>query len=193
MKKEKNFTYSFFKAIYFTIITILYRPKFIGKDNIPKEGAVILAGNHKHALDPTLVMMSTNRVVHFLAKAELFKGIHGKIFEKIGLIKVDRKKSNPLAIKKSKEILNNEGVIGIFPEGTRNKTKEVVLRFHHGAVTLAKSTNSKIVPFAIKGEYKLFRNNLIIEFGKPYNILEEEEVKEANDDLKKEIVELLRK
>ena len=57
----------------------LYMPTYIGKSNIPKTGAVILAGNHTSKLDPLLLMSSTNRCIHFLAKIELFQGIK-KIF-----------------------------------------------------------------------------------------------------------------
>ena len=42
-------------------------------ENIPKDEAIIFAGNHKHAVDPTMVMMSTKRIVHYMAKEELFR------------------------------------------------------------------------------------------------------------------------
>ena len=83
MKKEKNFMYRLLKPIYTILLKILFRPQIIGKENIPEDGALIFAGNHKHAVDPTMVMMSTNRVVHYIAKEELFKGIHGWLFNKI--------------------------------------------------------------------------------------------------------------
>ena len=68
MEKEKNFLYKICKKIYSPIIKILYIPKIFGVENIPKEGRLILAGNHKNALDPILVMSNTNRIVHFMAK-----------------------------------------------------------------------------------------------------------------------------
>ena len=66
--------------------------------------------------------------------------------------------------------LENEKVIGIFPEGTFSKTNEL-LPFKIGAVKMAYDTNTKIVPFAITGKYRLFSKNLKIEFGKPLSIL----------------------
>ena len=81
MEKEKNFLYKICKNIYSPIIKMLYRPKVFGAENIPQEGRLIRAGNHKNALDPTIVMSNTNRIVHFMAKEELFKGIHGIIFK----------------------------------------------------------------------------------------------------------------
>ena len=128
MKKEKNLLYYFLRIIYKILMNILYRPTILGKENIPKEGAIIFAGNHRHAFDPLLILMSNKRMVHYLAKEELFKGIRGKILKKIGMIKVSRNKSNPVAVKQSVEILKSGGIIGLFPEGTRNRTNEPLLK-----------------------------------------------------------------
>lgn len=192
MKKEKNFMYRFLKPIYTVLLKILVRPKVIGKENIPKDGALIFAGNHKHAVDPTMVMMSTNRVVHYMAKEELFKGIHGWLFNKIGLIKVHRGRSNPQAVIEAEKILKNGGTVGIFPEGTRNRNNEELLRFRHGTVAIAKKTNTLIHPFAIKGKYKLFRKGVVLEFGKPIDVVKMD-LEEANEYLRNEVLNLLRK
>lgn len=192
MKKEKNNLYKACKVIYTILLKLLFRPKVYGVENIPKEGCLIFAGNHKHALDPIMVMSSTDRVVHYMAKAELFRGLHGKLFEKIGLIKIHRNKSNPIAVLQAEKILKNGGTIGIFPEGTRNRTEKELLKFRHGAVVISQKTNSPIVPFAIKGEYKLFRKDVQIEFGKPI-FTSNKEIEEANEELKNEVLNLLRK
>lgn len=192
MKKEKNFIYSFVKPIYSILLKIIFKPKVIGKENIPETGALIVAGNHKNAVDPTMVMSSTNRVVHYMAKEELFKGIHGLIFEKMGLIKVSRKKVNPKAVIKAEKILNDGGTIGIFPEGTRNKGKEELLKFRYGTVAIAKKTNTPILPFAIRNKYKVFKKSVEIEFGKPINV-SNMQIEEANEYLRNEVLKLLRK
>ena len=155
MNKEKNYIYKLVKPIYSILLIILFRPKVIGKENIPKDGALIFAGNHKHAVDPTMVMMSTKRIVHFMAKEELFKGLHGILFKNMGLIKVRRGKSNPQAVIDAEKILENGGTVGIFPEGTRNKGEQELLRFRHGTVAIAKKAKTLIDPFAIKNKYKL--------------------------------------
>lgn len=192
MKKEKNYLYDILKVIYTFLLKLLFKPTIYGKENIPKEGPIIFVGNHINALDPVMVMSSTDRIVHYMAKQEVFNGFHGWIFKKIGLIPVNRSKANPLAVIEAEKILNSGGAIGIFPEGTRNRTKNDLLPFKKGAVIIAQRTNSKIVPFAIRGKYKLFRKNVVLEFGKPIEILSEDK-NEANDELKKEVLELLRK
>lgn len=192
MKKEKNYLYDILKVIYTFLLKLLFKPTIYGKENIPKEGSIIFVGNHINALDPVMVMYSTDRTIHYMAKQEIFKGLHGLIFKKIGLIPVNRSRSNPLAVIEAEKILNSGGAIGIFPEGTRNRTQNDLLPFKKGAVIIAQRTNSKIVPFAIRGKYKFFRKNVVLEFGKPIERLSEDK-NEANDELKKEVLELLRK
>lgn len=192
MKENKNHLYKICKIIYSVLLKILYRPTVYGIENIPKEGSLIFAGNHRHALDPIVVMSNTNRIVHYMAKEELFKGLHGIIFEKIGLIKIHRNKSNPLAVIEAENILKQDGTIGVFPEGTRNRTENELLKFKHGTVVIAKKTNTKILPFAIKGKYRIFRKGVIIEFGKPIDV-SKMEIEEANEYLRNEVLKLLRK
>ena len=76
----------------------IYRPTYIGVENIPKEGPIILAGNHTSKMDPLLLVSSTNRCIHFLAKIELFKGIKKVFFTSLGIIPVDRKRKNPESV-----------------------------------------------------------------------------------------------
>ena len=84
-----------------------YMPTYIGKSNIPKNGRIILAGNHTSKLDPLLLMSSTNRCIHFLAKIELFKGVKKYFFKNVGIIPVDRKRKNPEAINLANKYLMN--------------------------------------------------------------------------------------
>jgi len=192
MKEEKNIVYKLVKPIYVILLKIIFKPQIIGKENIPKDGALIFAGNHKHAVDPTMVMMSTNRIVHFMAKEELFKGIHGIIFGSMGMIKVYRGRLNPQAVLEAENILKNGGIVGIFPEGTRNKSEKELLKFRHGTVAIAQKTNTLILPFAIKNKYKIFRKSVVLEFGKPIDV-SKMEVEEANEYLRNEVLNLLRK
>ena len=149
------------------LFKLLYRPKFIGIDKIPKNGRVILAGNHKHNFDSLILLSSTKRPIHFLAKVELFKGLKGIIFKHLGLIPVDRSVKNPEALNKAIAYLSSEKVIGIFPEGTFNRTNDIVMPFKIGAVKMAYETKAPIVPFVITGEYRLFKKGLQIEFLDP--------------------------
>ena len=192
MKKGNDKSYRFYTSFATFLFKILYKPQVIGKENIPKDGALIFAGNHKHAFDPLMVIMSTNRIVHYMAKNELFKGPVGVIFDKIGLIRIYPNKSNQMAVIDAENVLNNGGTIGIFPEGTRNRTEKELLNFKKGTVRMAKATNTKILPFAIRKDYKLFRKSVVIEFGNVIDV-SQMEIEEANSYLKGEVLKLLRK
>jgi len=170
-------------------IKILYRPKIIGKENIPREGKIILAGNHTSNFDCLLLMSSTKRPIHFLAKKELWKGLKKIIFANMGLIPVDRKKKDHQSIEQSINYLNDDKVIGIFPEGTTEK-EGMMLPFKMGVIKIAKEANSKIIPFAISGKYRIFSNNLKIIFGKSYSLTSDDLEKEL-ENLKKQIKKLI--
>lgn len=188
----KNLFYHLVKPIYQIPFRLLYFPEIVGKENIPKEGPVIIAANHKMAFDPLGILIATKREVHYLAKSELFHGVLGFGLKKVGMIPVYRDRSNTSATLKAEEILKQGGIIGIFPEGKRNYTKEVLLPFHKGTVKMAKTVHCTIVPCAIKGEYRLFRKGIRFLFGKPIHI-ENMEMEEANQYLQDEIRRLLEK
>lgn len=151
------------------LTNIFLTPKYIGLENIPNEGSIILAGTHTHVLDCFLLISSTKRSVHFLAKDELWKGTKKILFSNMGLIPVNRRQKDHNALVLAEEYLNNGKLIGIFPEGTTQKGKGL-LPFKIGAVKMASDTNTKIVPFVIKGKYKIFSRSLRIIYGKPMQI-----------------------
>ncbi len=166
------------------LIYTLFRPTVVGLDNIPKDGgALVLAGNHTKWLDPVmLVGVTGKRQVHFLAKIELFKGITKPIVKGMGAIPVNRKIHDKGALSNAIEALKNGECIGIFPEGTINRTENVILPFKIGAVKMSKEANATLVPFVITGKYKLFRKSLRVEFLKPIKV---------SDDLDKENQKLM--
>ena len=163
---------------------VFIRPKYKGVENIPKEGKIILAGTHTSKLDPLLVGCSTNRVVHFFAKKEMWDFPKNIFFNHLGLIKVDRQghTTNPLG--EAKVYLDADKCVLIFPEGTIEKEEGKSLPYKVGAVKLAYETNTEIVPFAIKKDKEII-------YGKPYKVLSDNYDKEL--EILKQHVEDLRK
>ncbi len=74
IEKDPRF-YKMVRPIVTFLFKFLYRPQIIGKEYIPKEGRIIIAGNHTNNLDCILLISSTKRCIHFLAKDELYKGV----------------------------------------------------------------------------------------------------------------------
>ena len=183
MKKYKDAKlYILVRPIITIWFKIFYRPKIYGVENIPKTGKVILAGNHTNNFDSILLMGTTKRNIHFLAKIELFKGIKKIIFNNMGLIPVDRsKKDKSEVLIEAKKYLNEELVIGIFPEGTTEKGCGYLLPFKKGAVRLSYETNTPIIPFKITGDYKIFSKNLKITFNKPFKA--KKDIEKSNKEL----------
>lgn len=173
--------YRIVRPIITWLFRVLYRPKIVGVENIPKCGKVILAGNHTNNFDSVLLLSSTRRNIHFLAKKELFVGIKKIIFNNLGLIPVDRSKKDSNVLKIAREYLENNLVVGIFPEGTTEKGCGYLLPFKIGAVKLGRDTSTNIVPFKISGDYKIFNNNLCIIFGKPYKV--KKDLEKSNKEL----------
>ena len=118
-----------------------------------------------------------------MAKREYFDNPRTRWFYKgVGCIPVDRSKKDTNATDNAIAVLNDGGAIGIFPEGTRNKTKEFLLPFKFGAVSMAKKTDAYIVPFGLTGDYKFRSKNLTIKYGKPFKV-GDMDLEEANKKL----------
>ena len=170
MKIKDTFTYKLIKPLISLFIRICYHPQVKGLENIPKEGRVILAGNHTKELDPIMLIGVQKREIHFLAKDELFHGKTKWFIEHMGCIPVNRRIHDKNALKGAINALEKDLCVGIFPEGTINRTDDIIMPFKIGAVKAAYETNSVIVPFTIVGEYKLFRKGPKLEFQKPIKV-----------------------
>ena len=273
MKKsdsQKEFGYKLMRPFVTIKFKNKYHPVVFGKKNIPESGGIVVCGNHRHVDDQYNFMIATKRVIHMLAKDEYFKGKKEWFYRAAVCIPVDRSIHDENAKSEAREILNNKGAIGLFPEGTRNEvtskeeeiqkiskildisteevlsklknkctrttqvnllielskdhkitkdelkeyildadnallklykkkiiTKEeykesLLLPFKFGAVSLAKKTNSLIVPFATVGEYNGEKDQLITRIGEPIDI-SLMELEDANKLLREKIIDLMQK
>lgn len=150
MTKTKDpFLYKTSKLILGPIFKRKYKPYIIGLENIPEDGKVIFAGNHIHLFDQCAAIVTYKRFITYMAKDEYFKNWKTKwFFKSVGCIPVDRTKKDPDAVNKALEVLNNDGALGIFPEGTRNALKEQhIFDFHK--------------MFFPKMNYNAFKNDLL--------------------------------
>lgn len=183
--------YKILKPILGLIFRLYYNPKIIGKENIPKNGAIIIAGNHKHIMDQCGPILSTKRVVHYMAKKEYFDGKMAWFFKTTGCISVNRSIRDEKAKTEALNVLMDAKALGIFPEGTRNKTQKFLLPFKFGCVSMASKTDAYIVPFGVTGEYKFRSKNLVYRFGKPFKV-GKMTLEEANKRLERSIGKLMK-
>ena len=174
--------YKIVRPIALVLIKILFHPKVKGLENIPKTGRIVLAGNHTRFLDPVMLVGVVKRPIHFLAKKELFDGALSFLVKGMGCVPVNRKIHDKNALVSAIDYLNKDLCVGIFPEGTVNRTTDkVILPFKIGAVKMASETNSKIVPFVITGKYRIIGKRVTLEFLKPISV--SKDLDKSNDKL----------
>ena len=193
MKNFDAFIYRLLRPGFTVIFKVIFNPRYINKDVLPKDTACVIAGNHKHALDPIFVDSSTKRVIHTLAKKELHDGPFGWFFRAVGSIPVDLEaKQNRGALYAAIDFLKEGYAINVSPEAARNYTKEILLPFKPGAVVMAQRTGCLVYPYSITGDYKFRSKNLTICYGEPLDV-SGMSVEEANEKLFETIKELLLK
>ena len=164
---KKNHFYSFFRGLLRPFFKLKYRTKYIGSENIPAEGAYILASNHLESIDPILIAEGTKRQINFMAKAELFeKKFVGWLLGKLGAFPVERGSSAARgAIKHFEDVLSEGGLMGIFIEGTRSKTGEF-LPPKNGVSLIAFDTKTPVIPVCITHLGK----RRVVRFEKPLSL-----------------------
>ncbi|MER7871404.1 lysophospholipid acyltransferase family protein [Streptomyces cellulosae] len=127
----------------------LWKPRVLGSWRVPAGGPVILAVNHSHNIDGPMVMGVAPRPTHFLIKKEAFIGPLDPFLTGIGQVKVDRHSTDRTAIARALGVLEQGGVLGIFPEGTRGEGDFASIRA--GLAYFAVRSGAPIVPVAVLG------------------------------------------
>ncbi|GAB3171623.1 lysophospholipid acyltransferase family protein [Streptomyces incanus] len=126
-----------------------WKPRVLGAWRVPASGPVLLAVNHSHNIDGPMVMGVAPRPTHFLIKQEAFVGPLDPFLTGIGQVKVDRNTTDRTAISRALGVLQQGGVLGIFPEGTRGEGDFASLRA--GLAYFALRGGAPIVPVAVLG------------------------------------------
>ncbi|MBE7087250.1 MAG: 1-acyl-sn-glycerol-3-phosphate acyltransferase [Clostridiales bacterium] len=163
---------NFWHKIPLFIWSLFYPCKIHGKENVPTTGASVLVCNHFRAIDCGFVARVYNKDVYFLAKKELFKNkLLGKIVTSFGAIPIDREKPDLKSLLKASKVLKDGHKLVIFPEGTRNKTNEVLQELKGGSAMFAVKAKCPIIPMMLSGRAKIFRRTHII-VGKPFELSE---------------------
>ena len=120
-----------------------------GAEHVPATGPVILAGNHNNFIDGPLLVGLSPRPVHFMVKQEMFHGPVGRALHWLGQISVDRHATDRTAIQAALGALEQGGVLGVFPEGTRSADEFVTM--HNGLAYFALRSGAPVVPVACLG------------------------------------------
>ncbi|MDE0428488.1 MAG: lysophospholipid acyltransferase family protein [Caldilineaceae bacterium] len=149
-----------------------------GVENVPPEGGVVLACNHPGGLDSFILGFTCPRQVYYMAKRELFNvhPVMTYLLYRIGAFPINRGASDTAAIEFSIKLVREGRVLGMFPEGTRNRGKPL-RRGKSGAVRIAIEADAPVVPVTVLGIphlhrhwYNPFRRTRIaVRFGQPFH------------------------
>ena len=160
--------------------------KYVGTENLPKDGAIIFAPNHTNALMDALVILAMdNRPKVYVARADIFRNpMLAKIFRFLKIMPImrmrdgfDEVKKNNETIEKAVEVLRDKVPFCIFPEGT-HQTKYSTLPLAKGIFRIALQAHELmpdvplyIVPVGLRyGSFFRFRSSARVQIGEPINI-----------------------
>lgn len=169
------------RTLVYLLTRLLIRGEFIGIENIPAEGGLILATNHLSIIDiPVLLVMSYEKRTDITALVttkyrESF--IFRFLIDFMGGIWIDRTKLDFTAFRSAVDYLKDGGFVGISPEGTRSKTGALT-EGKSGLVIIAEKAGVPIVPVGISGTedarsklMRLRRPRIVARAGKPFRLL----------------------
>lgn len=176
--------YNFVLVLLNVVLRLVFRIEYVGRENMPKEGGVLLAVNHRSNWDPVFAGLGSPRHLRFMAKEELFKNpIFGKLITSLGAFPVSRGSGDVGAVRAAFKILKEDNVMLMFPEGHRMKNGQrgTVKR---GVATIAHRCKVPVVPMYISGDYK-WMSKITVTIGKPLTFEEYYGQKLDSDELHK--------
>src|SRR5665213_4115052 len=116
------------RAILGPLLRLVFRPRVVGREHVPRDGAVIVASNHRSFIDSVVITLVAPRSVSFLAKSDYFTGtgfrgwITRSFFVSIGAVPVDRSGGQAAqdALDAGLQVLEAGDAFAIYPAGTRS-------------------------------------------------------------------------
>ena len=155
--------YIFGKALIAPLLWLIFRPKRLGFSRLNVRGKAIIVSNHWALTDPILVGCVCPRIIHFMAKQELFASRFSRLLMKaLFAFSVDRDRADIASLKKAKDLLDRGKVFGIFPEGKRSITGEID-ELEKGAAFLALRCGAPIIPvYSDPNTFRRLRIRMIV-------------------------------
>jgi 1-acyl-sn-glycerol-3-phosphate acyltransferase len=159
------------------LLVLFTRWRVNGKENIPKEGPLLVAANHIAAADPPLLSVSLNRKVVFMAKEELFRSkFKGYFVRNFGAFPVRRGQLDTAALRQANGVLAQGLALAMFPEGGRSSDGQLQPALP-GSALIATRNGVPILPAGITGTpsikglaWLLRRPEITVTFGQPFSL-----------------------
>jgi 1-acyl-sn-glycerol-3-phosphate acyltransferase len=172
-RRGVGWTYTLVRLLISLPALLIYRTRAIGVENVPKEGALILAPNHFSQMDHFFVGLYLRRQVRFMAKSQMFgPPVLTYIYKHGGVFPVRRGHHDEEAIKTAFTILEQEGMLLVYAEGGRSRSGRLG-EVKPGIGRIALESGAPVVPVAIHGSEKVRRwkrlafPKVTVQFGEP--------------------------
>ena len=188
--------YKISRFILFLFLKICFWLKSEGERNIPKEGGVIIAGNHLSYLDPLAIGCASPRAIDFMARNSLFSiPVLGAWMRAVGAFGVKRNSGDISAMKEAIYRLQHGRVLMLFPEGTRQVSVLVSTKVEPGVGFLAAKSGAVVIPAFVSGTEKALPkgakffgfSRIRVKFGTPVKIDRDKPYEEIAQDILKDI------
>ncbi len=145
------------RAILVPFFRVYLRLQGIGAEDVPRQGPLLLAANHRSFLDPFVIGALMKRPIYYVAKRELFENRwQAWLLSGLGAFPIDRGRGDEQAMATAKEILERGECVLIFPEGTRVRPGPLGAP-RRGVGRLALETGVPVVPVAVIGTEQVRR------------------------------------
>jgi 1-acyl-sn-glycerol-3-phosphate acyltransferase len=139
------------RMLFVTALWAWFRPKVVGRQNIPATGPAILAPVHRSFADFGFAAFCTERKLFFMTKDEMWNNKWlGKLLLTVGAFPVHRESADREALQRAEEVLRLGELLVLFPEGTRREGREIE-DLMEGATFLSARTGAPIIPIGIGG------------------------------------------
>jgi 1-acyl-sn-glycerol-3-phosphate acyltransferase len=172
-----NWVYYGARYITRVALALFTRFKLVGRENIPRDGPLLVVANHLSLADPPLIGVSVNRKMMFIAKEELFRSaLPAYVVRGYGAFPVRRSGMNREAMRRARDLFEQGVALVIFPEGKRSMARQLDSAFS-GAAMIAVRNCVPVLPVGIYGSenikgltWWLRRPRITVNIGRPFKL-----------------------
>jgi 1-acyl-sn-glycerol-3-phosphate acyltransferase len=167
---EKLWVYKLTRFVVAAVFNLYFRTEYVGIENVPPEGAMIVAPNHVSYLDPIWVSIPFERPLRYMTWDKMTGlPLLGSLMRAYGAfpVNIESASGDRAALRQSLKHLRAGGGLMIFPEGARTRDGKL-MAFKPGVIRLALDTGVPIVPVTIIGGYKTYSPHHIVP--RPYKV-----------------------
>ncbi|MCH8924332.1 MAG: 1-acyl-sn-glycerol-3-phosphate acyltransferase, partial [Planctomycetes bacterium] len=134
------------------VARILWRAQVSGPLPVTEGEGIVIVCNHRSGVDPMMIQLCTDRVVHWMVAREYYKmPLASYAFRSVNAIPVNRGGIDTAATKMAIRLAREGGVVGLFPEGRVNTSDELLLPGRPGAALIALKARVKVIPCFVRG------------------------------------------